>query len=144
MDKKFCIFDSEKSCDNCGQCDLCDLNPAKKCNNCGKCLEMEGYDMRAIKIDSIIEEGDEEKEHSENNKYDAEIHSHLPDEFFTAEHSEGDIDIFDKDNIQYIDDIDGLAEILENENDFKKLAHEEYPGLIKIDKNQIKNQNQPE
>ncbi|WP_446899617.1 hypothetical protein ACSVC9_06950 [Clostridium sp. LBM24168] len=142
MNKKSCIFDSEKSCNNCGECNVCDLNPNKKCNNCGKCLEMEGYDMRAIKIDSIIEDENEVEDYIEDDKTNIEIHSHLVDESSINEGLESNTDIFDIDTIQYIDDIDGLSEILENENDFKKLAHEEYPGFIRIEKKHINDQNQ--
>ena len=38
------------------------------------------------------------------------------------------------DKVEFIDDIDGLSEVLENKNSFKKFAREEYPGLIRINK----------
>ncbi len=57
--EKFCIFESEKICSDCGECYRCDLNSTKKCNNCGKCLELEGYDTKAIKIDEIATRGSE-------------------------------------------------------------------------------------
>ncbi|MCH3963840.1 MAG: hypothetical protein LKE46_06160 [Clostridium sp.] len=137
MSRTFCIFDDKKLCNNCGECDLCDLTPDKKCNNCGKCLEMEGYDMRAIKIDSILEDNDPEEPISK-------VGSHLSNEFSNDEHDKNSSDVFDKYSVQYIEDIDGLSEILENENNFKKLAHEEYPGFIKIQKKPGNDRNQSE
>ncbi len=33
--------------------DYCDIYENKICDNCGKCLEMEGIDTKAIKIEDI-------------------------------------------------------------------------------------------
>ena len=52
---KYCILDSNKLCNDCGECDVCDLDRNKKCNNCNKCLQG-NFDMRGIKIDKIIED----------------------------------------------------------------------------------------
>lgn len=124
MNKKYCIFDSKKLCNNCGECEVCELDPNKKCNNCGKCLEMDNYDMRAIKVDEIIENENDAQEYNENSSDNtAEIHSHLEENKDT-----------NPKKVIYIDDIDGLKEILEDKNKFEKMAHEEYPGLIKINK----------
>jgi hypothetical protein len=145
MDRKYCIFDSGKLCDDCGECEICDLDRTKKCNNCGKCIEMEGYDMRAIKIDEIIE--DEENanvEEGNENEYieDCSIENQyqLSKDYYS--NKESIEDAFDNGSIQYIDDVDGLTEVLQNEENFKKLMHEEYPGLIKI-KNNKKEKSQP-
>jgi len=64
---KDCIFNNKKICNDCGECDVCELNSNKKCNNCGKCLELEGYDVKAIKIDEVFE--DEVTEKLEENIY---------------------------------------------------------------------------
>jgi Fe-S-cluster containining protein len=127
-----CIFNSKKLCDDCGQCDVCDLNNKKICNNCGKCLEMNGVDIRAIKIDEISEGGDTaetaalkiEDIASEVKEYDD---SYLVDN--TDEHSENN------ETWELIDDVDGLSEVLEDDSKFKHTVHELYPGLVYIDKN---------
>ncbi|MBP2031811.1 hypothetical protein J2Z42_000476 [Clostridium algifaecis] len=146
MNRDYCIFDDKKSCNNCGECDLCDLDHSKKCDNCGKCLEMEGYDMKAIKIDDIIEDKKEIKEFESDsqlaeNKSDGEDKKISESDIVDLE-SQNKIyeDAFDKGSIKYIDDIDGLDDMLEDEKNFKKIMHEEYPGLIKINsrKNQSK------
>lgn len=151
MNRSNCIFSSEKICTNCGECDTCELDSNKKCNNCGKCLEMEGYDMRAIKIEGILDNKDEiddyENEVSKENKSAStehlnECHYHLQDNINKTIEEQNDQkyeDVFDKCNIEYINDIDGLNEILENEEDLKKLTQEEYPGLIKIKSRKSKN-----
>ena len=41
--------------------DYCDIYENKICDNCGKCLEMEGVDIRAIKIEDIAKNLDENK-----------------------------------------------------------------------------------
>ena len=38
-DKRMCVLDETKVCDNCGECDRCDLDPNKICDNCMKCLK---------------------------------------------------------------------------------------------------------
>ncbi|MHC6179861.1 hypothetical protein ACYUJ6_08390 [Clostridium sp. JNZ X4-2] len=131
MKNNYCIFDKNKVCDDCGQCDLCDLNPGKKCDNCGKCLEMEGYDMKAVKVDDIIDDENEARKYEEESQYDSiDSHYHIIKEDDNENSEEGN----DDDPVEFINDIDGLKEILENENNFKKMAYEEYPGLIRIQK----------
>lgn len=49
---KYCIFDDNKVCDDCRECDMCDLEPNKVCDNCGKCIET-NEDKRTIEIDKI-------------------------------------------------------------------------------------------
>ena len=53
-----CVFDDEKECDGCMECEVCDLDPSKPCTNCGKCLDIRDY--ATIKIEKVIsdEEGD--------------------------------------------------------------------------------------
>lgn len=146
MNKK-CIFNSNKDCTNCGECDRCDLNSNKKCTNCGKCLELEGYDMKAIKIDEILEDKIDEEELQQENENHYHVHKKENElEFQYEEQSkhkslskETDNDNF-KDNkfetmddkIEYIDDIEGLREIIEDEGAFKDLTYEEFPGLIRF------------
>lgn len=153
MKREVCVFNNKKSCTDCGECEKCDLNPNKKCNNCGKCLEMQGYDMKAIKIDEIIEDDLEEKDHelqSENNKEpedfsvseddineteeDFEQKELLYDEYmddYESSAEKQDEDVWN-DNIEYIDDIDGLSELMEDEDKLKELTCEDFPGFIRF------------
>lgn len=133
MDREYCIFDKKKPCNNCGKCEVCDLDPNKKCDNCGKCLEMEGYDMKAVKIDQIIDNENEAREYeeeiseSENNVND--FHYQLNDEKNVQENLKDD-----EINEEFIDDVDGLREVLEDREKYKNIAYEDYPGLIRIKK----------
>lgn len=113
---KTCIFNEKKLCDECGDCMRCDLDSSKLCNNCGKCLEMEGYDLKAIKIDDIIDDTDEAKV--------------VQKEGLVEDNS----DFLKEDSPlwEFIDDIKDIKDI-ETEDILgnKKLdMHEEYPGLI--------------
>lgn len=49
-----CILDSDRWCDDCGECDRCDLDPEKICNNCMKCLNLSDADYLAIEVDDIL------------------------------------------------------------------------------------------
>lgn len=53
MEKRFCLLDENKICDECGDCTRCDLDPNKLCDNCMKCISSDA-DSRAIEIDDII------------------------------------------------------------------------------------------
>jgi hypothetical protein len=170
MNREYCIFKEKKPCNNCGECERCDLNSNKKCNNCGKCLEKDGFDMKGIKIDEIIESEGEAKEY--NNEIEgnpdtsnsSEIHYH-----FRKNDNESDIcnenvheeylddyddreedikvtleDLYTEDNledenIEYIDDIEGLSELLENDERLTQIANEEFPGFYRIKKGHTDN-----
>jgi len=58
---KYCIFDEKKVCNDCEECNVCEYNRDKICDNCGKCLEIEGYDVKAVKIDEVFEKNKEEE-----------------------------------------------------------------------------------
>ncbi len=156
---KICIFNVKKICNSCGECEICELNSNKKCNNCGKCLELEGYDIKAIKIDEVFEheelEDIEEVEVEENfsDKDDIYIsaegdNSQLENDELTKvedyesvlaeeEFSKLNNDDYIPENNEvweYIDDIEGVSELLENEDDNSGLLHEEFPGLITLKK----------
>ena len=51
-ERRMCVLEDEKICDDCGQCSLCDLDPTKICDNCMKCIHS-GAEYNAIEIDSI-------------------------------------------------------------------------------------------
>lgn len=53
MERKFCMFDDNKLCDNCHDCEICDLDSSKICDNCGKCIAVE-KDYETIEIDRIV------------------------------------------------------------------------------------------
>ncbi|MFA9397168.1 MAG: hypothetical protein ACERKV_02730 [Clostridiaceae bacterium] len=119
MNREFCVFDPNKKCDNCGECERCDLDPNKICDNCGKCLQMEGYDTKAIRIDEII---DGEEEYKESN-----------DEVLVKMEGEGD-DYISESSVDFIDDIKDIKDILADEEKMKEMTHEEFPGLIVLNK----------
>ncbi len=56
MEKRMCVLEDNKVCDDCGQCNLCDLDPTKICDNCMKCIHT-GADYNAVEIDEIIDDG---------------------------------------------------------------------------------------
>ena len=115
---KNCIFDKDKICDNCGECDRCDLDKNKKCNNCGKCLEMEGCDSRAIKIDEIFDDEEDSKDYEKIGDIYVEDHDH--------EHEHED-KMWD-----YIDDIKDLKDLIKEEKSEEGNLHEEFPGLFTL------------
>jgi len=147
---KNCIFNDRKICSNCGECEVCELNSNKKCNNCGKCLELEGYDVKAIKIDEVFEDEVLEELEDNNNEIDLskeeadniedeidelpkleEYDSLLTVEDFTKLAEEDSFS--ENDEVwEYIDDIAGARELLENEEDSEGLLQEEFPGLIRL------------
>jgi hypothetical protein len=150
---KNCIFNIKKICDNCGECDICELNRSKKCDNCGKCLELEGYDVKAIKIDEVFEHEEieeileedivdvevDEIEAVEDNLTDNDEIDKIPkisdyDEFLAEEEilkqNKDEYIPENNETWEYIDDIDGARELLENEEDNSELLKEKFPGLI--------------
>lgn len=133
--------------------DYCDIFENKICDNCGKCLEMEGIDTKAIKIEDIAKNIEEnavleeefandlksnlnEDELDEINKENLDlkeiysrfgINSSSFDENYDEEEYE---DAFE--HIEYIEELSDL-----NDADFEDMTEEVYPGvrrLKKIDK----------
>ncbi|EDS77953.1 conserved protein containing Zn-finger domain [Clostridium botulinum C str. Eklund] len=127
---KLCILETNKECNNCGECNKCDLNPNKKCNNCGKCLELEGYDTKAINIEQIFEEDD--------NDYDKEefkLSNEASDASNIEELAEINKDLTESDvKMEYIDDIDGLKELINDDTNTNSLINEVFPGFIVLGK----------
>lgn len=155
MNRETCIFNYTKKCTDCGECEICDLNPNKKCDNCAECLQREGIDTQAIRIDEIKEDKnfvDKEalkkvlKEDEEEFKFSEEFEQDLENEILQDEKLLKDydenfkeqglyaIENIDVVQIEYIEDVDGLSELMEDESRLKKVAYEEFPGLIKIRK----------
>lgn len=57
MQKKDCMLEDNKVCDNCCECNICDLDKKKLCDNCAKCINTDVY-YKKIEIDDIILETD--------------------------------------------------------------------------------------
>lgn len=130
MSKK-CIFDKNKICNDCGECYKCELNSNKICNNCGKCMEKEGFDLKEIKIDEVLDmpEYEDEYEDLEENLFKDERYidlTQLTEEFKDNEKGSEPIEW------EYIEEHEDIKEILNDENKFNKMANEIFPGLIKI------------
>ncbi|MFD3157120.1 hypothetical protein ACFIJ5_09710 [Haloimpatiens sp. FM7330] len=141
---KYCIFDKNKVCDDCGECYKCELDPKKTCDNCGKCMELEGYDVKQIKIDEVLETPDEVKQYKKES-YEENIQNILDNmnltdeekkkvEEFKKKIEENKNKVNDDDNLEmeYIDDNEGIKDILNDESKFKNMADEVFPGFIKI------------
>ncbi|WP_138205816.1 hypothetical protein [Haloimpatiens lingqiaonensis] len=127
---KKCIFNKNKDCNDCGECYICELDSKKVCNNCGKCMEREGFDLREIKIDEVLDMPDEitdyedlDEDFQRDDRY-LDLQDIKQDE--TSEGSQEEVEF------EYIEDHEEIKEILENENEFNKMADEVFPGFIRI------------
>lgn len=118
MDKK-CIFEKDKICNDCGECDRCDLNPDKICNNCGTCLKLEGYDIRSIQIDEIMDDDDK--------NIDLEEDGYVMEKQAKSEVDEDDPEW------EFIDDIKDISELIKEQKNNKELI-EEFPGFFRLNK----------
>ena len=109
--------------------DYCDIYENKICDNCGKCLEIDGIDIRAINIEDIAKDVEENKYLEEELKLALEALkeeetievqdtlNYLDDEEY--------VDAFD--NITYLDEI-GLDDDLSLDD----VTEEVYPGVLKF------------
>ncbi|WP_321834085.1 hypothetical protein [Clostridium butyricum] len=124
--------------------DYCDIYENKICDNCGKCLEMEGIDTKAIKIEdisknleenSVLEEefindlksnltDDELHEINEENLDLKDIYNRFGFNSSFDENSESEEyeDAFE--HIKYIEELSQL-----NDADFEDMTEEVYPGV---------------
>ena len=130
--------------------DYCDIFENKICDNCGKCLEMEGIDTKAIKIEDIaknIEENavleeefandlksnlneDELDEINKENLDLKEIYSRfgINSSSFAENYDEEEYeDAFE--HIEYIEELSDL-----NDADFEDMTEEVYPGVRRFKK----------
>ncbi|URZ00685.1 hypothetical protein [Clostridium felsineum] len=126
---KICILDENKPCTNCGECDKCDLDPNKVCNNCGKCLNPDNVNTRSILIDNVID--DETPVSAEIVGENDEI-LHDYDDDYVEENDEPEELEF-----EFIDDIDGLNDILNNEDKRNKYINETSPGIFTLKKDKL-------
>lgn len=119
---------------NFNEDDICDIYPNRICDNCGDCLKEEGIDVRAIKIEDIAKNVEENafleeeykkmldllKEESSLDKLEDDTYDELK-----GEENQEYIDAFD--HIEYIDDL----KLLDEEN-FDEATEEIFPGVRKL------------
>lgn len=153
MKRELCIFDHTKACNDCGECDNCDLNPSVTCNNCGKCLQDNGTATKAIKIASIIENEEDAViiENIESGALEEDLALDLEDyddETLDEELEEDEVSInnyildevietnSEDSDFEFIEDIEGLSEILEGIDKVENgILEEVFPGFYRIKKN---------
>ncbi|PJI10152.1 MULTISPECIES: hypothetical protein [Clostridium] len=129
--KKMCVLDENKVCDNCGECDRCDLNPEKICDNCGKCLNPNNANTRSILVDNVIPDDDNINEAKDSDDSNEILHDY-DDDYVKDEN-----DDYDEPEIDFINDVDGLNEILNDEEKRKKFINEAFPGFLTLRKDKF-------
>ncbi|WP_294375624.1 hypothetical protein [uncultured Clostridium sp.] len=129
--------------------DYCDIYENKICDNCGKCLEMEGIDTKAIKIEDIaknLEENeileeefandlksnlnkDELDEINEENLDLKDIYNRfgINSDSFENDSEEEYEDAFE--HMEYIEELANLSDA-----DFEDMTEEIYPGVRRFKK----------
>lgn len=124
--------------------DYCDIYENKICDNCGKCLKMEGIDTKAIKIEDIsknLEENSVLEEEFINdlksNLTDDELHEineenlDLKDIYnrfgFNSSFDENSESEEYEDAFEHIEYIEELSQL--NDADFEDMTEEVYPGV---------------
>jgi hypothetical protein len=100
---------------------------------------MEGFDMKAVKIDSIIENKDEAIEYDKNlikkgDEFNDNEDVEIFDDYIDGYVYEKENFDYIEENMEFIDDIDGLRELLEDENEVSTMMVEEFPGLYKLNR----------
>jgi len=132
--------------------DYCDIYKNKICDNCGKCLEMNGVDVRAIKIEDIAKTKEENEILEE--EFLNEIKSTLSEEDLEEIEAQN-LNLMDiykkfKDDVNLVEDdyvnaenqeyedafnyIEYLDDNALNEEDIEELTEEIYPGVRRIKK----------
>jgi len=138
--------------------DYCDIYENKICDNCGKCLELEGIDTKAIKIEDIAKNQEEnsvlEEEFLEDLKAsldeaeleEIEEENMNLDEIYkkfgpSSNNSNALNDIQEDMNEEYEDAFDHIEYIDElatlNDADFEEMTEEIYPGVRRFIKKEI-------
>jgi len=117
--------------------DICDVYENRLCDNCGDCLSIDGVDIRAINIETIAKNLEENKYLEEEYKKMIEL---LKEEKNYKEENQEEFDLedFNKDNLEYIDAFDNIEYIddlnIEEGEDFDSLTEEIFPGVRRIKK----------
>jgi hypothetical protein len=133
--------------------DYCDIYENKICDNCGKCLEINGIDIKAIKIEDIAKTQDENEfleeeflnnlksslseddlhEIDEDNLDLKDIYNRFAITTNDLNNSEGDFEDDDYedafDHIEYLDEIS-----LMDDMNLDEVTEEIYPGVRKFKK----------
>jgi len=145
---EICELNSNKKCNNCGECLELEGYDVKAINidevfeddvagdSDNDFYHKNEIDMSEEKedekdegIENEAEELSESEELAQLEKYDSlmeeEEQSKINEDGFIPENDEV---------WEYIDDIEGVTELLENEEDNAELLHEEFPGLITVKK----------
>ena len=123
---KQCMIALKKNCDNCDACNVCDIDAAKICDSCGKCLETEVNDYKQVVVDEVDDLNEEVFELK--NEISSE-HS-IEYDYFDKSEEQG----FEEDpNVDFIDDIDGLNELLDDPE--KGSFEEVFPGFYILKNN---------
>lgn len=132
--------------------DYCDIYENKICDNCGKCLEMEGIDTKAIKIEDIAKNLDENKVLEEEflNDLKSNLDEDTLDEIeeenlelkdiyakfgkLTSSYDEEDLSQYEEmdyedafEHIEYLDDT-----TLFDDHNIEDMTEEIYPGVRRI------------
>lgn len=122
----------------------CDLFSKKICDNCGKCLEEDGIDIRAINIDDIaknVEENAFIEEELKNalealKEEESDLKEDLSEEL-TLDNYNDILDKLDSDE-EYVDAFDNIVYFdelgVENDTELEELTEEIYPGIRKMKK----------
>ena len=116
----------------------------KICDNCGKCLEEDGIDIRAINIDDIaknVEENPFIEEELKNalealKEEESDLKEDLSEEL-TLDNYNDVLDKLDSDE-EYVDAFDNIVYFdelgVENDTELEELTEEIYPGIRKMKK----------
>ena len=116
--------------------DYCDLYEGKICDNCGDCLELEGIDVRAIRIEDIAKTIEENEFLESEMKKALELARAEDDEksekeALTAEEFLGEdmeteyVDAFE--HIEYLDDVELFDEL-----NLEEMTEEVFPGVRRL------------
>lgn len=124
--KKGSINHENQNHDAFNEMDICDLDRSKICDSCGKCLEINNDEYRKVLIDDIYESKEyEEEDDLENNL----VISESKEDFIFQDDYKYLDPCEDEDlNVEFIEDIEGLRDLLEDKNN--QVLEEVTPGLF--------------
>lgn len=148
-----CELDSNKKCNNCGKCLELEGYDVKAINidevfedEVVEGLDKDFYDKNEIDLSGVKEEIEEDSENEIHELQDSteltkaeELAQLEKYELLLEEEEQSKLNedgfIPENDEVwEYIDDIEGVTELLENEDDNSGSLHEEFPGLITVKK----------
>lgn len=144
-------------CTKCGGNDFCYVDGIKFCNLCGEYVEIEKDASRTIRINSILHK----KIHTKKINIEKKVLNKISvkmNEFFNYEYNQntindldhykkydlydviegkGSYDVMDREDLTYIEDEDGLNELLDDKELYENNFEEEFPGLIVVKKTKL-------